>query len=41
VSVNVIDQTIHGLTSGALAPNLSPVRNTDNPDATEGEKREL
>ncbi|WP_322770347.1 HsdM family class I SAM-dependent methyltransferase, partial [Frankia sp. Cr1] len=45
VSANVIDQTIHGLTIGALSPVFPPVfppvNNTDDADAPDGEKREL
>jgi hypothetical protein len=41
VSGKVIDQTIHGLTTGALTPGLPPEANTDDLDGTEGETREL
>jgi hypothetical protein len=41
VSANLIDQTIHGLTIGAVTPDLPPPMNIDDVDATEGETREL
>jgi hypothetical protein len=41
VSGKVIDQTIHGLTTGALDPGPPPETNTDDLDGTEGETREL
>jgi hypothetical protein len=41
VSASVIEQTVHGLTTGALAPAMLPARNTDGTYATEGETRQL
>lgn len=41
VSANVIDQTVHGLISGALAPEFSVMKKTDHAGATEGETSEL
>jgi type I restriction-modification system DNA methylase subunit/predicted DNA-binding transcriptional regulator AlpA len=41
VSANVIDQTIYGLTTGALAPDSPWLKNTHDVGATEGETREL
>ena len=41
VSASVIDQTVHGLTTGALAPDFPRLKNTDDADPTEGETREL
>lgn len=40
VGANVIDQAVHGLTTGVLAPDAPPVNNTD-VAATESETREL
>ena len=39
VSTNVIAQTIHGLTSGALAPDFPRSTTVDNADASNGETR--
>lgn len=41
VSANVIDQTIHGLTTGVLAPDLPSLKNIDGSNVTEGETRKL
>lgn len=41
VSTHVIDQTIHGLTIGTVAPELPPVQNNGDADPTEGETRQL
>jgi hypothetical protein len=41
VSAGVIEQTIHGLTTGGLAPAVLPVQNTGDTDTTEGETRQL
>jgi type I restriction-modification system DNA methylase subunit/predicted DNA-binding transcriptional regulator AlpA len=41
VSSNVIDQTIHGLTLGVLAPDRLSLKNTDDLDTTEGETSKL
>jgi hypothetical protein len=41
VSAKVIDQTIHGLTVGAVTPDSPLPMNIDDVDATEGETREL
>jgi type I restriction-modification system DNA methylase subunit len=40
VSTNVIDQTVHGLTTGVLAPDFPVMKKTDDADATQGEMRE-
>ena len=40
-SASVIEQTIHGLITGALAPGALPVQKTDDIDATEGGTRQL
>lgn len=40
-SMHVIDQTIHGLTTGVLTPGFSVVKNTDDADAADDETREL
>jgi predicted DNA-binding transcriptional regulator AlpA len=39
VSANVIDQTIHGLTTGALAPEFARSTTADHADVPDGEKR--
>jgi hypothetical protein len=41
VSANVIDQTIHGLTVGVLAPGQPSLKNTDDLDTIEGETSKL
>ena len=41
VSASVIDQTVHGLTTGALAPDVPVMKRTADADPTEGETREL
>ncbi|MGY5099654.1 N-6 DNA methylase [Streptomyces sp. 900105245] len=41
VSANVIDQTIHGLTVGVLAPDRPSLKNTDDLEPTEGETSKL
>ena len=41
VSASVIDQTIYGLTTGALAPDSPWLKNPHDVGATEGETREL
>jgi hypothetical protein len=40
VSASVIDQTVHGLTTGAVAPGLPWPTSTHDADPTEGETRE-
>ncbi|MDQ2873299.1 MAG: SAM-dependent methyltransferase [Actinomycetota bacterium] len=39
-SASVIDQTVHGLTAGGLAPDLPWLKNTQDADATEDETRQ-
>jgi predicted DNA-binding transcriptional regulator AlpA len=39
ISAKVIDQTVHGLTTGALAPDVLATKTTDNAHTTEGETR--
>ncbi|TMR93025.1 N-6 DNA methylase [Nonomuraea basaltis] len=40
-SANVIDQTVHGLTTGVLAPDFTVMKNTDDANAADEETRKL
>jgi N-6 DNA Methylase len=40
VSTSVIDQTVHSLTTGVLAPDFPVMKKTDDADAPQGEMRE-
>jgi hypothetical protein len=41
VSMNVIDQAVHGMITGALAPNPAATNDNEKSDPTEGETRDL